>query len=102
LHRADLPGRPDLVFPGRRKVVFVHGCFWHSHADPACNRARVPKTRTEYWTAKLARNAARDRDAAIALEEAGWEALTIWECELRDPSAALTRARAFLDAPTRR
>jgi len=98
LHRRDLPGRPDLVFPRRRKVVFVHGCFWHGHEDPRCNRARTPKTRTDYWTAKVARNRDRDARALAALEELGWRALVVWECELRDIEAAAARIAAFLRA----
>lgn len=99
LHRNDLPGRPDIIFPGRRKIIFVHGCFWHSHSDPACTRARVPKSRADYWIAKLESNAKRDRETAAALEGAGWKSLVIWECELRDLEAVLSRLRAFLDAP---
>lgn len=81
LHRKDLPGKPDLVFRPRRKVIFVHGCYWHGHPDSACRRARMPKTRTEFWTAKIARNAVRDAATEAALRESGWQVLTIWECE---------------------
>lgn len=81
LHRKDLPGKPDLVFAPRRKVVFVHGCYWHGHSDPRCRRARVPKTRREFWQAKISRNAARDGIAEQALRKTGWDVLTIWECE---------------------
>ncbi|AWM76314.1 very short patch repair endonuclease [Phenylobacterium parvum] len=81
LHRADLPGRPDIVLPGRRLAVFVHGCFWHGHD---CARgARVPEARREYWTAKVAGNRARDARNLSALAEAGWRVETIWECELK-------------------
>lgn len=83
LHRRDLPGTPDLVFPGRRKAIQVHGCFWHSHEG--CRIARIPQSRTNYWLAKLARNVERDRRAIEALEALGWRALVIWECETRDP-----------------
>ena len=79
LHRKDLPGSPDVAFPGRRKAIFVHGCFWHGHD---CKRgARRPKDNADYWTAKLARNRARDASAQTALAAMGWETLTVWECE---------------------
>lgn len=84
LHRADLPGRPDIVLPGRRAVVFVHGCFWHSH--PGCKRARLPATRREYWVPKLLRNVERDQAAVAALHKAGWRVFTAWECETRSPA----------------
>src|SRR5579872_6909128 len=79
LHRKDLPGAPDLVFPRLRRVVFVHGCFWHQHAG--CRRAHVPKSRQEYWAVKLARNVARDHGTAAALRNLGWQVAVIWECE---------------------
>jgi DNA mismatch endonuclease (patch repair protein) len=81
LHRRDLPGAPDLVFPGRRKVIFVHGCFWHQHDDPSCWRSRLPKTRQEFWVPKLAGNAARDRRNLAALGAAGWKTMVVWECQ---------------------
>src|SRR4051794_36021295 len=79
LHARALPGSPDIVFHGRRKAIFVHGCFWHWHVDEACKIARVPKSRTEYWAAKLTRNRNRDYGAIEALQERGWQVLTIWE-----------------------
>jgi DNA mismatch endonuclease, patch repair protein len=83
LHRSDLPGKPDLVFPGRRAVLFVHGCFWHGHH---CARgARMPEANRDYWRAKIARNEARDRSSLAALKKLGWSAHVIWECEARDP-----------------
>jgi DNA mismatch endonuclease (patch repair protein) len=82
LHRRDLPGSPDLVFPGRKLALFVHGCFWHGHD---CARgARKPATNAAYWTAKISRNRARDTAAAAALMEMGWLSAVIWECETRD------------------
>lgn len=82
LHRPDLPGSPDLVFGPRRKVIFVHGCFWHGHD---CKRgARPPKTNFDYWRQKIDRNRARDHAAREALETTGWDVLIIWECEVRD------------------
>ncbi len=97
LHRADLPGRPDLVFPGRRAAIFVHGCFWHGHD---CSRgARAPKRNARYWGAKIARNVARDAEAQAALKALAWRTLVVWECEMK-PSATLeTALRAFLGAP---
>lgn len=96
LHRRDLPGSPDLVFAGRRKVIFVHGCFWHRHPDPACTRARMPATRPEYWVPKLEGNRARDLRAEAALTAAGWAVLTVWECELKDAAALRARVEGFL------
>lgn len=94
LHRKDLPGSPDLVFPGRRKVIFVHGCFWHGHD---CARgARQPKQNTEYWAKKIAGNRARDAAALSALKAQGWSALVLWECELKDADALAARLKTFL------
>ena len=95
LHRADLPGRPDLVFPARRKVVFVNGCFWHRHDN--CGQVRLPATNRDYWQAKLERNYNRDRRNLALLREQGWAALTIWECQLRDLAAVAAQLTAFLD-----
>jgi DNA mismatch endonuclease (patch repair protein) len=93
LHVSNLPGRPDLVFPKRKKVIFIHGCFWHSHAG--CQHARVPKSRTSFWTAKFAANKTRDERNYYALTEAGWKVLVLWECELRDPDL-LEKIKDFL------
>ena len=97
LHRRDLPGNPDLVFSGRRKVVFVHGCFWHQHEDPSCLDGRPPKSNASYWAPKLQRNVERDRQAAISLMAEGWDALIVWECEVRDRKALSEKLRTFLD-----
>lgn len=83
LHSRQLPGRPDIVLPRFRTVVFVHGCFWHRH--PGCHLASTPATRAEFWAAKFSRNVERDRENASALTAMGWQVLTIWECETRDP-----------------
>ncbi|MEM7523448.1 MAG: very short patch repair endonuclease [Pseudomonadota bacterium] len=94
LHRKDLPGRPDIAFIGKRRAIFVHGCFWHGHD---CKRgARTPKTNTDYWRAKIARNRARDEAAAAALTKSGWRVLTLWECEMKDAAALSARLDAFL------
>lgn len=95
LHRKDLPGKPDLVFPGLHKAIFVHGCFWHGHD---CARgARVPKANREYWKKKVARNRERDLQHLEELSEAGWKCLVIWECRLRERNLP-KRVRRFLDA----
>jgi DNA mismatch endonuclease, patch repair protein len=96
LHRHDLPGRPDLVFPGRRKVVFVHGCFWHQHPDPACKAAHSPRSNTDYWGPKLARNFARDATTRGALAELGWDTLVLWECETKDLVSLRDKLLTFL------
>ena len=96
LHAADLPGRPDIVFRGKRKAIFVHGCFWHQHEG--CSLSKRPHARPEYWLPKLARNARRDREVLTALHAGGWETLVIWECELRDPDQLRVTLGGFLGA----
>ena len=96
LHRKDLPGKPDLAFGPRRKLIFVHGCFWHRHPDPACPFARLPKTRLEFWLQKLEDNRGRDVATLDRLELAGRSTLTLWECELRDMDTITRRVLAFL------
>ena len=97
LHRRDLPGSPDIVFPSRRLVIFVHGCFWHGHD---CLRgARTPKSNTVYWLGKIARNRARDASVCAALQAAGWRAETVWECELKAGAELADRLRAMLLPP---
>lgn len=98
LHGAKLPGRPDLVFPGRRKVIFVHGCFWHRHPDPDCKLARMPKSRQDFWGPKLEGNRARDLRQIAELQALGWSVLEIWECQLRDTSFLENEIRTFLDS----
>ena len=94
LHRKDLPGKPDLVFPKLHKVVFVNGCFWHGHD---CARgARAPKANAEYWRAKISRNSLRDAANAMALKDKGWRAAVIWECELKEPARVKKELAAFL------
>ncbi|MCB1522034.1 MAG: DNA mismatch endonuclease Vsr [Hyphomicrobiaceae bacterium] len=94
LHRNDLPGRPDIVFPSRRKVIFVHGCFWHRHRG--CKYAYTPKSRTQFWEDKFAQNVKRDARAEADLRDRGWETMTVWECETRDASLLLIRLVNFL------
>jgi DNA mismatch endonuclease (patch repair protein) len=96
LHRRDLPGTPDLVFPGRSKVIFIHGCFWHRHAR--CALARLPKSRGDFWLPKLTANAERDARNVRALRRLGWSVLTIWECQLGDTAKLASRIRRFFDA----
>ena len=97
LHRSDLPGKPDLVFPARRKVIFVHGCFWHQHDDPACRIARRPKSNQHYWLPKLERNVARDAAHLAQLAQLGWDVLVIWECDLLRDDGIADRIRGFLE-----
>lgn len=97
LHRNDLPGKPDLVFPSRRKILFIHGCFWHGHD---CARgARAPKNNADYWEAKIQRNKTRDVKNIAQLTAAGWGVLVIWECDIADRENLLARLRSFLDGP---
>ena len=95
LHRSDLPGCPDLVFSSRRKVIFIHGCFWHGHQ---CARGkRVPKTNTSYWTAKISGNCARDATAREQMQALGWRVSIVWECDLaKDSGAAVKKLSRFL------
>jgi DNA mismatch endonuclease Vsr len=97
LHDRRLPGRPDLVFPSRRAVVFVHGCFFHRHDDPGCKNSVLPRTRRAWWAAKFAANRQRDAEAKNALEDEGWRCEIVWECEIRrDLPLVLERLRRFL------
>ena len=98
LHGAKLPGRPDLVFLGRKKAIFVHGCFWHRHPDPNCKLARLPKSRQDFWIPKLEGNRARDLRQMGELEALGWSALILWECELKNEAFLENEIRTFLDS----
>ena len=95
LHNHKLPGRPDLVFRRFQKIVFVHGCFWHSH--DGCESGHIPGTRIEYWKPKLDGNRRRDEANRRKLVDLGWRILVIWECETRDMQALSDRVRRFLD-----
>ncbi len=93
LHRRDLPGSPDIVFPRLRKVLFVHGCFWHGHG---CDKGRLPKSRLDYWLPKIESTKERDRRCVAALAELGWSAGVVWQCELRDIAALTLKLNSFL------
>lgn len=94
LHRSDLPGKPDLVFVSRKKIIFVHGCFWHQHKY--CVDGRIPKSNRGYWKPKLARNIGRDAEHTDTLKAAGWKVLIIWECQTTDERKLSLRIRRFL------
>lgn len=96
LHKRELPGTPDLVFPGKRKVIFVHGCFWHQH--DGCKFATIPKTRREFWVKKLQKNEARDKQAMDELRSQNWDSMVIWECETSDTDKLITRIEEFLNS----
>lgn len=94
LHREDITGKPDIAYVGRKRAIFVHGCFWHGHD---CARgARLPKTNADYWRAKIARNVLRDARHQEALAAQGWRALVVWECELKDRDALEKNLRDFI------
>lgn len=99
IHRKDLPGTPDIAFPSRRKVIFVHGCFWHAHG---CKIGRPPRSNISFWKPKLDRNKKRDQKKELALKEAGWDVMTVWECETRDMESLAPKLVAFLDQQTPR
>jgi len=95
LHRSELPGTPDIVFIGRRKIIFVHGCFWHAHG---CKIGRAPKSHVDFWLVKLKRNSDRDRENERALRRQGWDVLTLWQCETRDVALLRRKAMDFLES----
>lgn len=96
LHDRRLPGAPDLVFKSRRKAIFMHGCFWHRHPDPACKLARMPKSQLDFWRPKLEGNRERDLRTQSELEAIGWKYLIVWECELLHKEQLENRLLAFL------
>ncbi len=96
LGRDDLPGKPDIVLPRRRTVIFVHGCFWHRHK--ICSNSVMPKTRTDFWLAKLESNVKRDRINTKALRKLGWRVFVVWECELEDERRLTRRILALLES----
>lgn len=93
LHRRDLPGSPDIVLPGKRKIVLVHGCYWHGHG---CAKGKLPKSRVEYWSEKIAANKARDAANLRALRRLAWSVIVVWQCELRNIESVTTRLDKFL------
>ncbi|MDD5333173.1 MAG: very short patch repair endonuclease [Rhodoferax sp.] len=95
LHDKRLPGKPDLVFAGRRKIVFVNGCFWHGHTG--CRYAHLPKTRVNFWRTKIENNRTRDRRNVALLEASGWTVLTVWQCELKTIEALANKLYDFLE-----
>lgn len=93
LHRKDLPGRPDLTLPKHKSVILVHGCFWHRH--PGCSKSSTPKSNVEFWQNKFAANVARDEAVRQQLQESGWNVVTVWECETKDPEVLLRKLGAI-------
>lgn len=96
LHYDKLPGKPDLAFPTRKKVIFVHGCFWHGHEG--CSKGRLPKSNLEYWEPKIARNKERDEENTEKIKSGGWRVLTVWQCELKNVEFLQGRLVDFLNA----
>jgi DNA mismatch endonuclease (patch repair protein) len=92
LHRADIPGKPDIVFASKKRIIFVHGCFWHQHS---CKLGRVPKGNQSYWIPKLLRNVVRDKDVRRRLRRLGWRVLAVWECQVKKRGLA-SRLKRFL------
>ncbi len=97
LHRKDLPGTPDIVFPRRRVALFVHGCFWHMHG---CQKGRLPKSRLDYWEPKLLANRQRDERNVADLRAEGWNVAVVWQCELGDRESLEARLRTLLGEPS--
>ena len=97
LHRHDLPGRPDLVFPARRKVIFVNGCFWHQHDDKDCKLVRKPKSNRDYWLPKLERTVVRDKENWQSLKAEGWDVFVVWECMLKNSDELQNLLRDFME-----
>jgi DNA mismatch endonuclease (patch repair protein) len=94
LHRKDLPGTPDLIFPKRRSAVFINGCFWHGHN---CSKAKLPASNRIFWEAKIKKNVERDTRVVVQLAEKGWRVLTIWQCQTKDMNALQERLTIFLE-----
>lgn len=94
LHRHDLAGSPDIVFSRKRKAIFVHGCFWHGHG---CRWGQLPKSRVDYWAPKIEANKRRDERNFADLRSIGWDAIVVWQCELREPEAILSKMVGFLE-----
>ncbi|TVZ41176.1 T/G mismatch-specific endonuclease [Alteromonadaceae bacterium 2753L.S.0a.02] len=97
LHKVNLPGKPDLVFSSRKKIIFVHGCFWHRHPDPCCKLARLPKSKIDFWLPKLEGNRKRDEENLRRLNASGWDVLVVWECEIKDKERLKAHIKEFLE-----
>jgi DNA mismatch endonuclease (patch repair protein) len=97
LHRKTLPGKPDLVFPSRRKIILVHGCFWHQHDDPGCKAMLTPKSNVDFWSKKLAANVGRDAHQLQQLLSDGWRVLVVWECQIGNRRKLTRKITQFLD-----
>lgn len=95
LHSKTLPGKPDLVFAGRKKIIFVHGCFWHAHSG--CPKGKPPKSNLDFWLKKLEKNRERDAQVRKKLRSKGWQVLTVWQCQLKDIESLIDRIVAFLE-----
>lgn len=96
LHRKDILGKPDMVFAPKKKIIFVHGCFWHGHKIKGCLDGRLPKTNKSYWVPKISGNRKRDARTRRSLKQAGWNIFEVWECETRDAEKLKKRLRKFL------
>ena len=96
LHDKKLPGKPDLVFPRLKKVIFVHGCFWHRHPKMSCKLTRTPKSKVGFWNEKFRKNQLNDRQVQTAIKELGWESMVIWECEIRDDEYLTDKLKHYL------
>ena len=96
LHRKELPGRPDIAFIGRKKAIFVHGCFWHGHG---CKIGKLPKSNLEFWAPKIERNRLRDREKRSELEQIDWAVEEVWQCEIKDIQSLDVKLRSFLGNP---
>jgi DNA mismatch endonuclease (patch repair protein) len=94
LHTAKLPGKPDLFLPKYRTIIFVHGCFWHRHRN--CKRASIPTTNIGYWSKKFSRNVERDKTNVRLLKKGGWNVLTVWECQIKNPTKLSSKLVSFL------
>ena len=95
LHRKDLPGKPDITLPKHKKIIFVHGCFWHGHTG--CSRSKRPSTNKEFWCEKLDKNIERDKETVDALRKLGWNVLIVWTCEVKDKDKLKTKLLSFLE-----
>jgi len=96
LHKKDLPGKPDIVLPRHKKVIFVHGCFWHGHKG--CKRSSIPSSNTEFWATKIKKNIKRDKVKARALRRQGWKVLILWQCRIKDTDKVVDKIQKFMNS----